>query len=63
MATITANTRGKIQQARKRLKKNVAVLKGARSLSASQRETSLTRVLIDLHHIALWRLGRLSEVE
>lgn len=63
MATITANTRGKIQQARKRLKKNVAGLKGARSLSASQRETLLTRALIDLHHIELWRLGRLSEVE
>ena len=63
MATITANSRGKIQQAQKRLKKNVERLKDAGKLSASQRETLLTHVLIDLHHIELWRLGRLSEVE
>ena len=63
MATITANSRGKIQQAQKRLKKNVERLKNAGKLSATQRETLLTHVLIDLHHIELWRLGRLSEVE
>lgn len=63
MATITANSRGKIQQAQKRLKKNVERLKDAGKLSATQRETLLTHVLIDLHHIELWRLGRLSEVE
>ena len=63
MATITANSRGKIQQAQKRLKKNVERLKDAGKLSATQSETLLTHVLIDLHHIELWRLGRLSEVE
>ena len=63
MATITANSRGKIQQAQKRLKKNVERLKDAGKLNATQRETLLTHVLIDLHHIELWRLGRLSEVE
>ncbi len=63
MATITANSRGKIQQAQKRLKKNVERLKDAGKLSATQRETLLTHVLIDLYHIELWRLGRLSEVE
>ena len=63
MATITANTSGKLQQAQKRLKKNVRQLRNANSMSPGQREALLTRVLIDLHHIELGRLGRLSEVE
>ena len=63
MATITANKRGKLQQAQKRLKKNLRQLRSANRMSPGQREALWTRVLIDLHHIELWRLGRLSEVE
>ena len=63
MATIEANTEGKIQLARKRLKQNIRKLKDAEGLSPSQREALQNSALIDLHLIELWRLDRASEVE
>lgn len=63
MAVIRADSQGKIQQAQKRLRKNVHKLKDADNMSPAQREALQTRALIDLHHIEMWRLGRFSEVE
>ena len=63
MAVIRAYSQGKIQQAQKRLRKNVHRLKDADNMSPAQRQALQISALIDLHHIEMWRLGRLSEVE
>lgn len=63
MAIIEANDEGKIHMAQKRLKSNLNKLRNTSGLSPAQRESLLTKALVDLHMIELWRLGRLSEVE
>lgn len=63
MATIQANAQGKVQQARKRLKKNLQQLKQAGALNAAQRDALFADALMDLHRIELWRLGRLEDEE
>jgi len=63
MAAIQANTQGKVQQARKRLKKNLRQLKQAGAFNAAQRDALFADALIDLHRIELWRLGRLEDEE
>lgn len=63
MAAIQANTQGKVQQARKRLKKNLRQLKQAGAFNTAQRDALFADALIDLHRIELWRLGRLEDEE
>ena len=63
MAAIQANTQGKVQQARKRLKKNLRQLGQAGAFNAAQRDALFADALIDLHRIELWRLGRLEDEE
>ena len=63
MAIIEANDEGKIHMAQKRLESNLKKLRNIGGLSPAQREALLTKALVDLHQIELWRLGRLSEAE
>lgn len=61
MANIQANARGKVQQARKRLKRYLQQLKNADSLTAGQRDALFAKVQIALVRIQLSELNQLSD--
>ena len=61
MADIQPNAQGKVQQARKQLRRNLQQLKNADSLTAGQRDALFARVQIALIRLQLWELNQLSD--
>ena len=58
MADIQPNSRGKLQRARKRLRRHLLQLNDAGSLTAAQRDQLFAEVLSDLTRIQLYILGQ-----
>ena len=63
MADINPNARGKVKQAKKRLRNHLTGLKNADQLAAGQRDVLFARVLIDLVRIRLHELNQLGDDE
>lgn len=61
MADIQPNAQGKVQKAKKRLRRHIANLNDAASLTAGQRDALFADVLIDLTRIRLHDLNQLGD--
>ena len=61
MADIQPNAQGKVQQAKKRLRRHISNLKNAGGLTAGQRDALFANVLIDLARIRLHDLNQLGD--
>ena len=58
MTDIQPNTRGKVQQAQKRLRRYLDRLNNAGNLTAGQRDVLFAEVLTDMTRIQLYMLGQ-----
>lgn len=61
MADIQPNAQGKVKKAKKRLRRHIANLNDAGSLTAGQRDALFADVLIDLTRIRLHDLNQLGD--